>query len=153
MVNMILRYLLLISIWSSTLSSDHYAILSGFAWHGREENLDGREYDVFIEGVGYQYRMENVQYTALFINDSNGNFMPSLTFGYTYPFFEHLALGLDVGFAYRSFHYEYSLIPVILPKVEVNFDWIIMNIGYIPRIETDNIDITQTVYVNFGFKL
>ena len=134
-------------------ASDHCLVISGLAWHGREENLEGREYDVLIAGAGYQYRKDWWSVTGLGINDSNGEFMASATFGMAYSLGYNVSLGAEAGIASRVSGAERYLIPILLPKLEIAYEALVFNASFIPKIKTDNIDIPMAVYVNISLRL
>ena len=148
---------LLLALLYTNGNADHYLILSGLAWHSEDKNFHGREYDTFIEGIGYQYTSEGHSYTVMALNDSNSNFMPSITYGHSWQTIEHISVGLDIGVGYRTLLTEddsyQSVIPIVIPKIVLDIDQLIMNIGLIPPIKTDTLNVTGAVYINFGLKI
>lgn len=145
-----MKYLFALLI-SVSVFADSYLILSGLAWHERERS-DGTEYEVIIEGIGYQYRDGDWSGTVLAISDSNNNFMPSATVGWSKNVLWNINLGTEVGIGYREFIRGRRAIPIVLPKMELDFRYVMINVTYIPRIETDSIHIPQAVYSNIGIK-
>lgn len=167
MVNMILRSLLLISIWSTT-QADNYVLISGLAYHVDKQNIVGEDYEYFIPGAGIQHRREcellECSASAMIVRDSNGEAMYSGTLGIGY-LLGRVNLGLEFGLASRVVYlvtYSASnttitkdrhIIGLAMPKAEIHFDGWMLNVGWIPPVETSSISITQTWYVNFGIKI
>ncbi len=145
-----IKYLIALMFSLSALA-DNYLILSGLAWHGRDKT-DGTKYDVLIEGAGYQYRDGNWSGTLLAINDSNSNFMPSATIGWSGNVLWNINLGAEAGIGYRKYLRGRRITPILLPKMEVDFGWAMLNCTYIPKIETESIHIPQALYTNVGIK-
>ena len=145
--------------------AESYLLLSGLAFHGEKESVTGREYDTFIEGAGYQYitpcEMLECSATVLMIIDSNSNFMPSTTLGIAYNVAYNVSLGVEVGFASRIVYvvdmngvYEAKeqrkIIGVGLPKMMIDFDRVMLNIGYVPPVSQY---ITEVIYLTVGIKI
>ena len=102
--------------------------------------------------------------TIMVVNDSNANLMYSGTLGVGYKLFDRVNTGIEFGMASRVVYgmnlnnewtgtSERHPIGFFMPKVEVNFDWWMFNIGWIPPVNTSGLIITQAVYLNFGIKL
>jgi len=138
----------------TSLQAENYLMLSGLAYHNKKENSVGRKYDVFIEGAGYQYRYNtgDMGYsgTILFINDSNANFQPIVSIGAAYNVFHNINIGLELGATsrMRPKSMTRSYYPFILPKIEADFDLLILNVTYIPELEYS----PSVVYANVGVK-
>ncbi len=145
-----MKYLFALLI-SVSVFADNLFILGGFAWHERDRS-DGTKYEVIIESVGYQYRYEDWSYTALVISDSNNNIMPLATVGWSKNILWNINLGAEAGVGYRDFLRGKRVIPIILPKMEIDFKYVMINITYIPRVETESIHIPQAVYSNIGIR-
>ncbi len=145
-----MKYLFALLI-SVSVFADNYLILSGVAWHERDR-YDGTKYEVIIEGIGYQYRDGDWSYTALAISDSNNNFMPSATVGWSKNVLWNINLGAEAGIGYRSFMRGRRVIPIVLPKMEIDFKYVMINITYIPKVETETFYIPKVVYSNIGIK-
>ncbi len=145
-----IKYLFALLI-SASVFADNYLILSGIAWHERDRT-DGTKYEIAIEGIGYQYRYDDWSYTALVVSDSNNNVMPSATVGWSKNVFWNVNLGAEAGIGSRSFKRGRRVIPIVLPKMEIDFRYVMINITYIPRFETDSIHIPNVIYSNIGIK-
>jgi len=159
------KILLSLLLLSSISIADSYIFLPiGFAWHDPNENVNGRKYDTVIEGTGYQYRYvdDKINYsgTVMAIMDSNSKFMPSATVGISYNALYNINIGLEVGIASRIGHvmnyetmelirYHRRTIGFVMPKAEIDFGKIMVNIAYIPRFR----NVPQAVYINFGIKI
>ena len=149
-----MKKLLLTALLINTLAADHLLLLSGIAYHGTKENSVGREYDVLIEGAGYQYRTDcmalECSYTALAIFDSNSNFQPIASFGLSYNAFWNVNIGAEAGITsrVRPKSETRKTYPLLLPKLEIDFDWLIVNVTYIPELEYS----PEVVYANVGFR-
>ena len=138
---------------------DSYVMLSGVAWHKEKANVQGEPYRSFIPGLGYHYKFRSFSCTAIIVNDSNGNVMPSVTIGKTLPIINHLSIGLELGLTSRvvlsdqdtSYSYR-KMLPLALPKIEFLFDRLILNMAYIPHISSSYININEAVYINGGIK-
>jgi len=141
---------------TASLQAEHYLVLSGAAWHEEKESTEGRTYDTFIEGIGYQYRFPDetleVSYTFLAINDSNGNFQASATLGVDYNVFWNVNLGGEAGLMSRQYLKGRKFKPVGVPKAEIDFGRVMLNVVYMPGAKTANWKVTQAVYVNVGIK-
>ncbi len=163
-----MRYLVIIALMCASLLAEKRVILSGFAYHGEKENKVGRPYDYIIEGIGFQYRIphDSFEYsaTALVISDSNSNVMYTGTLGAVYNMFYNVNIGVEVGIGSRMIYavddsghkLDYrvrNFIPVALPKLEVDFGRIMVNISYIPAISMGSIGVPEVLYVNFGIKI
>ena len=148
---------------------DVIILIGGYAWHEDKVNIANEEYESFIPSIGIQYKYNyknlNCYTTAIVIDDSNANAMPSVTFGIGKNVLSNLELGVDVGVSSRVVYVNYGsgndmilstsrqIVPIILPRAIVSIDMININIGYIPPINGSSIKVTQAIYVNFGIKL
>jgi len=138
----------------TSLQAENYLMLSGIAYHNKKENSVGRKYDVVIEGIGYQYRHDcmalECSYTALLINDSNSNPQPIVSFGLAYNVAYNINVGIEAGATNRKRPKSETraYYPLLLPKVEVDFDWLMLNVTYIPELEYS----PSVVYANVGIK-
>lgn len=145
-----MRALLLSALLSTIVIADDYVIVSGLAYHGTKINSIGREYDVLIEGIGYQHRHDcfafECSYTGLIINDSNSHFMPIVSLGATYNVFWNIGIGAEFGVASKQFMNERRTIPIALPKAEIVFEYVIVNISYF------HLPSTEVAYANFGLR-
>lgn len=135
---------------------DSYVMLSGLAWHKEKANIQNEPYRSVIPGIGYHYKFSTTSCTVLIVNDSNGNVMPSVTLGKTLPIIDHLNIGLELGITSRVV-FEASdsyrmVLPLAIPKIEILFDPLILNMSYIPRIRSGYINLNETVYINGGIK-
>jgi len=161
-----LKKILTLLILLATVSiADSYIFFPvGFAWHEKKENVNGRPYDTVIEGTGYQYRIKdggfNYSGTVMILLDSNSNFMSLATLGISYNALYNINIGLEGGIASRVGHimnyktmelirYNRRTVGSILPKIEIDFNEVMINIGYIPKVR----NISQVVYINFGIKI
>ena len=100
-------------------------------------------------------------YTALVIADSNSNLMYTGTFGVSYNVVKYINIGADVGIGSRKIYavddrghkLDYrvrKVIPVGMPKIEIDFNTIIINVAYVPKIES--LGIPEVLYLTFGVK-
>ena len=142
--------LLLPLILTASLQAEHVLLLSGLALHSNKTNFENRKYDVVIEGAGYQYRTECGNFdcsgTILAINDSNSHFMPIVSLGATYDVFWNIGIGAELGVASKQFMNERRTIPIAMPKAEIVFEYVIVNISYF------HLPSTEDAYANFGIK-
>ena len=148
------KHIIAVSLLVSSLAADSYLMLSGLAYHNKSENSLERKYDVFIEGAGYQYRHNcfnlECSYTALLINDSNSNFQPIASFGLSYNVAYNVNIGMEVGATsrVRPLSDTRAYYPLVLPKIELDFDWLMVNVTYIPELEYS----PEVVYANVGLR-
>ena len=158
---------LIILLWTSVLA-EHYVVLGGAVWHKEKTNRVGDQYETVIETVGYQYRdtSENLSWgvSAIGMSDSNNNPQYSTTISGAYKVLPKIYLGLEVGMASRVVQVidldkqlvtsEYrTLIPVALPKLEIDLDRVIINMIYIPEVDLGDIRVTEAAYINFSLRI
>ena len=160
---------LLLVILSTNGKADNYVLLSGLAWHEDKQNTLGEDYEWVIPGVGFQHRRKcevlECSATAIVVRDSNRHVMYSGTLGVGYKFFDRVNTGLEFGMASRVVYgvrtsatetiitKERQPIGIFMPKIEVDFDWWMLNLDWIPPIHTNSLDVTQALYINIGIKL
>ena len=162
---MVLKYFLISILLSASLYASSYIMLSGIAVHGDSNNkATGRKYDTVIEGVGYQYRQDFWSATVMAIMDSNSNFQPSFTLGGSYPIVSWLRIGAELGFASRvvygmDIHGEWAgtqerqPVLIALPKLEIDLDRVMVNLTYMPQIDTSGLYVSSFLYINLGIKI
>jgi len=135
---------------TASLQAEHVLMLSGLALHSKKTNYDNRKYDVLIEGAGYQYRTKCGNFecsgTIMAIADSNSKFMPIASLGATYNAFWNVNIGAEFGVASKAFMNKRHIIPIVLPKAEIVFEYVIVNISYL------HLRSTEVAYANFGIK-
>ncbi len=151
---------------SCTLYAGNYIVLSGYAYHFEKENIVGREYDSLIEGIGFQHRRPCGYFecsgTIMLLSDSNSKLMYTGTLGMSYNLFFNVNAGAEVGLGSKMVYgtsgdevtsYSRHPIGVFMPKLELDFNRIIMNVGFIPGFKSHGVNIDQAIYINFGIKL
>lgn len=131
-------------------------MLSGFAWHSEKTNAAGREYDVVIEGIGYQYRKNGNSVSVILLNDSNSELMPIMTVGASYEVVKNISIGIEGGVTskkvYNGYRIERCIFPIIFPKIEATNSRYMISVAYLPNVSNDHISMPHLVYVNFGIK-